>query len=693
MITKLNYTGQEINTRLDKIDTLEDRISELEKYHSKDYINQILNSIDADGMPYNDGIGYKEDYRLNSSGIETATADCVVSGFIPYNGEDIEVKIPNNATNSSYNYLHLYDADFGICVNEVDGTIINGSLRQLHVWVDTYGATREIEDETQTITIPAELIHSSVKYIRVSAAVSTTLSSNTFALALGESLDSGESDSNNNETQSDDGIPSYWIPELEEKADAIQVAMETAGRNKSAFLWYTDAHWPSNSKVSPKLLKYLVNHTSMNKINFGGDIVGDPSSHDHENTKYVYEWREAIAGLPNHHSVYGNHDVNHRSTDVSAMAYAQLIAPEESADMVIGGDSYYYIDNPAEKTRYLYLSYLTSNHIEMVAQGEFIVSALMSVAAEWHIVAIAHRWWQYTSSADPTVGAVPVYEKEILSIFDAYNAREVREGSDYFYTQDFTQAKGKIEFCIGGHIHVDYDFKSDGNIPVIVTTADANQNRVPDTEVDSGTTGTTTESAVFGIVADYNEEEYAKITIIGIGRGTSRVVSSEVVYVPVNEVWTSITDVGGDIFNKDDTPGYQMEKRLNSSGQLRDAAGCVVSGYAPYTGGDIEVILPAVSTTNSNMYIHLYHNYNNAGSYVVLNVDVDGATIDGGLRQAGYWVSNYGATRTIENGVQKIVIPKSIIPMDTEAIRISSAVDSGIEINDNTFSIKNLNNN
>lgn len=200
---------------------MEDRISELEKYHSKDYINQILNSIDADGMPYNDGIGYKEDYRLNSSGIETATADCVVSGFIPYNGEDIEVKIPNNATNSSYNYLHLYDADFGICVNEVDGTIINGSLRQLHVWVDTYGATREIEDETQTITIPAELIHSSVKYIRVSAAVSTTLSSNTFALALGESLDSGESDSNNNETQSDDGIPSYWIPELEEKADAI----------------------------------------------------------------------------------------------------------------------------------------------------------------------------------------------------------------------------------------------------------------------------------------------------------------------------------------------------------------------------------------------------------------------------------------------------------------------------------------
>ena len=33
-------------------------------------------------------------------------------------------------------------------------------------------------------------------------------------------------------------IPDYWKTELESKADAIQVAMEAAGRNKSAFLGY-----------------------------------------------------------------------------------------------------------------------------------------------------------------------------------------------------------------------------------------------------------------------------------------------------------------------------------------------------------------------------------------------------------------------------------------------------------------------
>ena len=39
---------------------------------------------------------------------------------------------------------------------------------------------------------------------------------------------------------------------------------------------------------------------------------------------------------------------------------------------------------------------------------------------------------------------------------------------------------------------------------------------------DSGTIGTITESAVFGVIADYNTD---KITVVGIGRGTSREIT------------------------------------------------------------------------------------------------------------------------------------------------------------------------
>ena len=318
-------------------------------------------------------------------------------------------------------------------------------------------------------------------------------------------------------------IPDYWKDELETKADAIRVAMETAGRNKSAFLWYTDAHWQNSAKVSPVLLSHLVKNTLMNKVNFGGDVVCDPSPYNHENVEYVYEWRKMVSGLPNHHSVYGNHDVNHRTTDVGNIAYSLLIAPEESPDMVVGGDSYYYIDNPSEKTRYLYLSYTTTGIGLIEQEGKFIAETIKTVDEGWHIVVINHRWFGYSSASTPTVGSVPAFEAEVLEVFDAYNARTTRNATTYFEAQDFTNAKGKVEFCIGGHIHVDYDFYSNGGIPVINTAPDANQNRVPDSGVDSGTVGTITESAIFGIIADYTEDN-AKITVVGIGRGTSRVI-------------------------------------------------------------------------------------------------------------------------------------------------------------------------
>ena len=329
---------------------------------------------------------------------------------------------------------------------------------------------------------------------------------------------------NNNSSNNTDDIsmPDYWVTELETKTDTIQQIMENVGRNKSAFYWYTDVHWQTNAKKSPILLKYLIDNTQINKINCGGDVINDPSPYNHENTKYIHDWRKQIANLPNHHTVLGNHDLNHWSTDVHKMAYANVLAHQETNDMVVSDvDGCYYIDCPSEKTRYLYLCYLTKSQTDMMAQGQFIVDSIKSVKEGWHIVAINHRWFQYASSSTPTTGSIPAYEKEILDIFDKYNARTTRGGSNYFYAQDFANCKGKVEFCIGGHIHADYDFTTDGGIPVIITTSDTNQQR-HDGDVDSGAIGTITEQAVYAIIADY---EGGKIDVVGIGRGGSREVS------------------------------------------------------------------------------------------------------------------------------------------------------------------------
>lgn len=404
-------------------------------------------------------------------------------------------------------------------------------------------------------------------------------------------------------------VPDYWVSELEAKAYEIQIAMENAGRNKSAFLWYTDAHRPNSSKMSPVLLLYLCRNTSMNKVNFGGDIIGDPIPHTHENIEYVYEWRKQIAGLLNHHSVYGNHDVNHRTTDVSKMAYAYMLAPEESSDMVVSEvDSCYYIDNPSEKTRYIYLSYLTNNPTEMVAQAQFIADTLKSVPYGWHIIVLAHRWWQYTSSKTPTVGSVPTYEKDILNVFDTYNARGTRASSNYFPTLDFADAKGKVELCVGGHIHIDYDFLTDGGIPVVITTADTNQERVPDTGVDSGTLKTITESAVFGFIVDYSDSASTKITVVGVGRGTSRVITSDggiTVYNRITNYLNNCTTSNTTVLVEYGTPysatitaksGYTLKRVTVTMGDTNIPVENGVINIESVTG---DIIITAVASSNT----------------------------------------------------------------------------------------------
>lgn len=539
------------------------------------HTNRILSSIDSDGTPFNGGLGYKTGYRFDSSGTEASPKnghDSVVSGFIPYNGENLELRIPTStAYGDLNNYLHVYNSNFTCLKKDTNGTTIDGSYRRLDQWEELYGASYVTEGSTLKFSFPAEsLAIDGIAYVRVSSAVTTTLDSTTFDLALGESLsDSGETVSgymwtntglyygsenrivalentaNDHETRlttletssgnniATDDVPEYWKTELETKATAIQTAMEKAGRKKSAFLWYTDAHWVNgNSKMSPKILNYLYENTPMNKVNFGGDIIGDTLLATRDEMEYLYEWRKAIKSLPNHHSVFGNHDNFNLDTvdyENENYRYAFLLAPEETNDMVMGDGNYYYIDNHAEKTRYLYLDYITSNQAAMMTQGQFMVDAINGVLEGWHIVAIAHRWWQYNSSSTPLTGAIPNFEADMLSVFDAYNARATRSGSNYFSAQDFTNAKGKVEFCIGGHIHVDYDFRSDGGIPIIITAPDTNQDRVPDSTVDSGVVGTTTEVAVFGIIADYNDTDNTKITIVGVGRGTSRTIGSNAV--------------------------------------------------------------------------------------------------------------------------------------------------------------------
>ncbi len=237
-----------------------------------------------------------------------------------------------------------------------------------------------------------------------------------------------------------ENVPDYWLTELDEGAEAINTALCTAGRNKSAFLFYSDAHWNYGSQMSPRLLKYLYKHTGMTKTFYGGDIVNDEAT-DYDTMKYLWNWREQLKDLPNHHSVVGNHDDGNATNNLfgEQYVYGYLLAPEETPDVVYGDSGlYYYIDSPAEKTRYLCLD--TAYQGVGSDQQEFVKNALLTTPEGWHIVAIAHLWHDTDYSVSPAVPAgINAGAATILSMFDAYNSR----------SGDYAQCLGRVEFCIG----------------------------------------------------------------------------------------------------------------------------------------------------------------------------------------------------------------------------------------------------
>lgn len=388
-----------------------------------------------------------------------------------------------------------------------------------------------------------------------------------------------------------DAIPAYWVEELKTKAAKINEYIMAAGWKKSAFLCYTDAHWTYNAQQSPKLLEYLYQNTGMNKVVFCGDIVDEETTMD-----YIWNWRAAVRGLPNHHSVPGNHDDGNTTNNLytEKEVYGFLIAPEETPDMTPGAGLYYYIDRPEEQTRYLYLD--TACYGVTAEQTAFIKNALLETPATWHIIAIAHKWYDANYEENPvTVGALSANGKTFLDMFDEYNAR----------SGDFEGADAWVEFCVGGHTHMDYRGQSTNGIPVILLCTDSMHTR----SGEAYEAGTIKESAVFGIIANY---ESARIDIVGIGRGESAWVS-----YTRDDNW----NIGGEIPGRPplsgtytnilDEVGYAENRECSTtSGTERDStAGYDLTGYIELKPNDVvrlkNVVMPANVTDRRN-HVYLY---------------------------------------------------------------------------------------
>lgn len=376
-------------------------------------------------------------------------------------------------------------------------------------------------------------------------------------------------------------VPSYWKAHLEEKADAINAALDAAGENRSAFIWYTDVHWTTNYGKSPVLLKYLSKHTGIRKTFFGGDASVEKTGE----RDVLTAWLENVGEVPNHRSLIGNHDNNCTEFATVAAKAEFFLQTNRTEDMAFGthatnGKMYYYVDSHQEKTRYICLS--TGQMWTNADEVEWCIEVLNSTPKNWHIVILSHLWLNNDYSNGGALITTPVdYTQGYLDLFDSFNYRLSGTESFTGRAYDFVNAEAKIEFIVGGHVHRDYDFATTRGIPVILTDCDSWQTR----SGDSTTKGTTAENCVYGIIADYNA---AMVHVVNVGRGHTRSIAIPKVItyknvLPTAKDWANTANVYNGI-------GYKQDTRISvSSGGWEDKteSGWCSSGLIPGKTGDI----------------------------------------------------------------------------------------------------------
>lgn len=319
-------------------------------------------------------------------------------------------------------------------------------------------------------------------------------------------------------------VPSYFLDSLIKKERKAESFIESAGDACASFVFLTDTHWGKNMQHSPSLIRHIIDYTPLDDVIFGGDVVTSHSSNLVTPMETGKDFQKSFSFLGTRfHCLYGNHDNNsdqQRSKTEYHLSDEQVFSflQSQMTDVTFGGYFNFYYDNPVTKTRIIGLDTGRFNYTayrdKLPATVQFTVDALNSLPPDWHAIMASHIWCKATRQSDGSYKySIDSIIKPILKVFDDYNNRL---SGKYSYSgsiiqYDFADALGRVEFCIGGHIHNNYLCYSDGGIPVVSI--------FPDYLINSEARGTYFEQSVTIVVTDYQSR---KLHLIVVGKGEDR---------------------------------------------------------------------------------------------------------------------------------------------------------------------------
>lgn len=408
------------------------------------YTNKMPLSINSDGSAYNNGLGYKTGYRLNSSGVETAAgSNLAVTGFIPAKLNDI-IYVDNmgfkvDADDYSHAYLCTYDANFTLITSgsakklktnvtttvTVDGngnlvsakldTTRNGNttktayIRLSYCFDTQHLGTGNASDAIITVNEPIEgSSGTTTSYQWVSTGRSFVPNDNEDRIIALENANTlNKAKLNNHEARlstlegrKDNDIPDYVITESEEVIDKVISAQ--SGRTFT-FGAITDLHYGNSSNTvgvenACKAMKYIDENIKLDAVAVLGDYTdGYPASglsNAIGDFKAINKVLDGLRFAPNLR-IQGNHDYYANNAPI-----INRFIQSYSEDVVWGDKlgGYFYKDFEEYKLRIICVNSTELDNANIACsamQYQWFANSLdltaKGNAGEWQILVLSHH--------------------------------------------------------------------------------------------------------------------------------------------------------------------------------------------------------------------------------------------------------------------------------------------------------------
>ena len=242
------------------------------------------------------------------------------------------------------------------------------------------------------------------------------------------------------------------------------------GKKGWKMVFITDTHWGANKKQSSVMIRELEKKANIDAIVFGGDFITHFDTDKEKMIQLGIDCVQQISGeCCDFFPIIGNHDNNsYLQTNPKAILSNEEVSRILQVRTDKKAEYYnhfnYCIDIDEHNLRLLFLD--TSTRQKDANRNAFIREKLESTPDTYRVIVMAHIWEEWC-------GGEKCYHKnacteDIIALLDEYNSRREADAND-------TLVQRKVSFVLGGHIHNDFQTKTETNIPIILCDCDCDE--------------------------------------------------------------------------------------------------------------------------------------------------------------------------------------------------------------------------